>query len=202
MSLLAWNCQGLGSPWIVQNLGAIILDHHHTLVFLAETKCSSRQIDTLKCRFDMHGVNVDSIRKTSGIALFWDKNIEIGRGQRLVAIYGILWRTKYKQSRPVLEAIKIAPLSISTAVALCGRLQRDLEPIEETRRSPDRCGKSEISVELLKIMVSQILDSQGHCLLGVTGNNIPTRLGSDSIELVLVLPRLICFQPHRCLTYQ
>ncbi|KAK4381987.1 hypothetical protein Sango_2916000 [Sesamum angolense] len=76
MSLLAWNCQGLGSPWTVRQLGAIIQDHHPALVFLAETKCSSRQIDKLKHRFDMHGVNVDSVRKSGGLALLWDKHIE------------------------------------------------------------------------------------------------------------------------------
>ncbi|KAL0287986.1 UNVERIFIED_CONTAM: hypothetical protein Scaly_2748400 [Sesamum calycinum] len=69
MSLLVWNFQGLGGPWTVQSLGNIIRNTHPALVFLAETKCSSRQIDSLKRRFDLHGISMDSRGRSGGLAV-------------------------------------------------------------------------------------------------------------------------------------
>ncbi|KAL0433656.1 UNVERIFIED_CONTAM: hypothetical protein Slati_2699900 [Sesamum latifolium] len=46
MSLLVWNCQGLGNPWIVKGLGDLLRDHKPTLVFLVETKCYVSQVES------------------------------------------------------------------------------------------------------------------------------------------------------------
>ncbi|KAL0411811.1 UNVERIFIED_CONTAM: putative mitochondrial protein [Sesamum latifolium] len=77
MSLLVWNCQGIGGPWMVRNLGDLIQDTHPDLVFLAKTKCSSSQIEILKRKLDFFGVNVDSRRKSGGLALLWNKSVEV-----------------------------------------------------------------------------------------------------------------------------
>ncbi|KAK4395317.1 LINE-1 retrotransposable element O protein [Sesamum angolense] len=77
MNLLMWNCQGLGGPWTVRSLGNLIRDYHPALVFLAETKCSSRRIDSLKRRFDMFGFSVDSRGKGGGLALLWRKSVDV-----------------------------------------------------------------------------------------------------------------------------
>ncbi|KAL0306177.1 UNVERIFIED_CONTAM: putative mitochondrial protein [Sesamum radiatum] len=52
-------------------------EYHPTLVFLAETKCSSRQIDALKRRFDMNGLCVDSRGRSGGLAIFWNKSVDV-----------------------------------------------------------------------------------------------------------------------------
>ncbi|KAL0364052.1 UNVERIFIED_CONTAM: putative mitochondrial protein [Sesamum angustifolium] len=72
-----WNCQGLGGPWTVRSLGNLIWDYHPALVFFAETKCSSRRIDSLKHRFDMFGFSVDSRGKGGGLALLWRKSVDV-----------------------------------------------------------------------------------------------------------------------------
>ncbi|KAL0318239.1 UNVERIFIED_CONTAM: hypothetical protein Scaly_2851700 [Sesamum calycinum] len=77
MSLLVWNCRGLGGPWTVRNLGSLIRENHPALVFLAETKCSSRQIDALKHKFDMNGLSVDSIGRSGGLALLWNELVDV-----------------------------------------------------------------------------------------------------------------------------
>ncbi|KAL0287077.1 UNVERIFIED_CONTAM: hypothetical protein Sangu_2707400 [Sesamum angustifolium] len=69
MSLLVWNCLGLGGPSTVQCLGNIIRNTHPALVFLAEIKCSSCQIDSLKRGFDLHGISMDSRGRSGGLAI-------------------------------------------------------------------------------------------------------------------------------------
>ncbi|KAL0333567.1 UNVERIFIED_CONTAM: hypothetical protein Sangu_1512900 [Sesamum angustifolium] len=69
--------KGLGGPWTVQSLGNLIRHYHPALVFLAETKCSSRRIDSLKRRFDMYGFSVDSRGKGGGLALLWRKSVDV-----------------------------------------------------------------------------------------------------------------------------
>ncbi|KAL0376653.1 UNVERIFIED_CONTAM: LINE-1 retrotransposable element O protein [Sesamum calycinum] len=77
MNLLMWNCQGLGGPWTIRSLGNFIRDYHPALIFLAETKCSSRRIDLLKRGFDMFGFSVDSRSKGGGLALLWRKSVDV-----------------------------------------------------------------------------------------------------------------------------
>ncbi|KAL0457840.1 UNVERIFIED_CONTAM: hypothetical protein Slati_0411200 [Sesamum latifolium] len=73
MSLLVWNCQGLGNPWTVRGLQELIRVHNPLLVFLTETKCSASQIEVLKRRLDLFGVGVSSVGKSGGLALLWQK---------------------------------------------------------------------------------------------------------------------------------
>ncbi|KAL0442131.1 UNVERIFIED_CONTAM: hypothetical protein Sradi_0152000 [Sesamum radiatum] len=47
------------------------------LVFLAETKCNSRHIDHIKCRLDLFGFGVDSRGRSGGLALLWDKSVNV-----------------------------------------------------------------------------------------------------------------------------
>ncbi|KAL0444993.1 UNVERIFIED_CONTAM: hypothetical protein Slati_2222000 [Sesamum latifolium] len=71
MSLLVWNCQGLGNPWTVRGLQELIRVHNPLLVFLAETKCSASQIEVLKRWLDLFGTGVSSVGKSGGLALLW-----------------------------------------------------------------------------------------------------------------------------------
>ncbi|KAL0426170.1 UNVERIFIED_CONTAM: hypothetical protein Sradi_1151800 [Sesamum radiatum] len=78
MSILVWNCQDLGNPWTVKGLRDLIRANNPLLVFLAETKCHSSQIEKLKRNFDLFGCSVDSQRKSGGLVLFgrsqWTSN--------------------------------------------------------------------------------------------------------------------------------
>ncbi|KAK4391663.1 putative mitochondrial protein [Sesamum angolense] len=83
MSLLVWNCQGLGNPWTVKGLRDLIQENNPHLVFLAETKCSSRQIETLKRRLNLFGCCVESRDRSGGLALLWHKSVEGFTGSRI-----------------------------------------------------------------------------------------------------------------------
>ncbi|KAK4411568.1 hypothetical protein Sango_0229800 [Sesamum angolense] len=72
-----WNYHGITGPWIVRSIGDLIRNHCPDLVFLTETKCLSSQIDTLKRKFDLYSVNVDSCQRSGGLALLWNKSIKV-----------------------------------------------------------------------------------------------------------------------------
>ncbi|KAK4406432.1 hypothetical protein Sango_0649700 [Sesamum angolense] len=65
----------------ITNLAAVsrglIQDFRPALVFVAETKCSSRHIERLKNKFNMHGISVDSRGKSGELALFWSQNSDV-----------------------------------------------------------------------------------------------------------------------------
>ncbi|KAL0359735.1 UNVERIFIED_CONTAM: hypothetical protein Sangu_0822900 [Sesamum angustifolium] len=77
MSLLVWNCQGLGNPLTVKGLGDLLRDNKPTLVFLAETKCFASQIEVLKRKFNLFGCNVDPKGRSGGLAILWQKYVDI-----------------------------------------------------------------------------------------------------------------------------
>ncbi|KAL0284767.1 UNVERIFIED_CONTAM: putative mitochondrial protein [Sesamum calycinum] len=77
MSLLVWNCQGLGNLWTVKELRDLLRANNPHLVFLAETKCSSSQIENLKRKLDLFGYCVESREKSGSLALLWQKSVEV-----------------------------------------------------------------------------------------------------------------------------
>ncbi|KAL0458750.1 UNVERIFIED_CONTAM: hypothetical protein Slati_0502200 [Sesamum latifolium] len=68
---------GSREPWTVQHLGQLIRDNNPSLVFLLETKCSCRFIDSLKRRFDMYGFCVSSKGRSGGLAILWVKSVSV-----------------------------------------------------------------------------------------------------------------------------
>ena len=52
MSLLVWNCRGLGNPRTVKELGEYIRAKDHTVVFLAETWANNARLDQVLRNFD------------------------------------------------------------------------------------------------------------------------------------------------------
>ncbi|KAL0458054.1 UNVERIFIED_CONTAM: hypothetical protein Slati_0432600 [Sesamum latifolium] len=77
MNLLAWNCQGLGSPWTVRVLSELFRRHNPALVFLSENKCKKQKCEILKEKFNLFRVNVDSRGKGGGLMLLWRKDINL-----------------------------------------------------------------------------------------------------------------------------
>ncbi|KAL0361211.1 UNVERIFIED_CONTAM: hypothetical protein Sradi_3805600 [Sesamum radiatum] len=77
MILLSWNCQGLGTPCTVHTLGDLLRTYRPSLVFLAETKCKTGRIESLKHRFDYFGCCVESQGQSGGLALLWTKSVSV-----------------------------------------------------------------------------------------------------------------------------
>ncbi|KAL0410933.1 UNVERIFIED_CONTAM: hypothetical protein Slati_3683000 [Sesamum latifolium] len=74
MTCLVWNCQGLGGSWTIRHLSDLVKRYNPPLVFLVETKCHSKKIESVKRRLNMYGIGVDSRGKGGGLALLWNKS--------------------------------------------------------------------------------------------------------------------------------
>ncbi|KAL0424119.1 UNVERIFIED_CONTAM: hypothetical protein Sradi_0946700 [Sesamum radiatum] len=61
----------------VKGLRDLIRTNNPLLVFLAETKCHSSQIEKLKRNFDLFGCSVDSQGKSGGLVLLWQKSVDV-----------------------------------------------------------------------------------------------------------------------------
>ena len=78
MSLLLWNCRGLGNPRTENELVSLIQAKDPSVVFIAETWADETKLDrTLsKINFEKKWV-VPRLNKGGGLVLFWKNNINI-----------------------------------------------------------------------------------------------------------------------------
>ena len=78
MSLLSWNCRGLGNPQTVNTLKKVIRLEDLNLVFLMKTKSDEEWVKIARnqCGFkDSHVVPSDGLK--GGLALFWKSDIKV-----------------------------------------------------------------------------------------------------------------------------
>ncbi|KAL2237856.1 UNVERIFIED_CONTAM: hypothetical protein Sindi_0977300 [Sesamum indicum] len=74
MKIIAWNCQGLGCPWIVRALRELV-KLHNRLYFISETKSNARRYDLIKQQLNYFAVGVDSTGRGGGL-LLWRKDVD------------------------------------------------------------------------------------------------------------------------------
>ena len=72
MSILVWNCRGLGNPRTVKVLRNLTKEKYPNLVFLVETKCRRNKMEAIRRFLQMDGCfTVDCMGLSGGIALLW-----------------------------------------------------------------------------------------------------------------------------------
>ena len=78
MSLLCWNCRGLGNRQTVQELGDLVRAQDPTAVFLAETWLDEVRLSGLRdsLRFGHHH-GVSRLTRGGGLVLFWKKDVDV-----------------------------------------------------------------------------------------------------------------------------
>lgn len=78
MSLLSWNCRGLGGDLTVRTLKRIILKHKPSLVFLSETHCRLQKCTRVAkiCKYK-ELFAVDAKQNAGGFCVFWQDDIEV-----------------------------------------------------------------------------------------------------------------------------
>ena len=76
MSIISWNCRGLGNLRTVQELVDIISIKKPKIVFLMEFKVGRQQVERVKNKLKFEGCfTVDSVRGGGGLAMLWrEKN--------------------------------------------------------------------------------------------------------------------------------
>jgi hypothetical protein len=78
MSLLSWNCRGLGNPQTVLDLRQMVREKKPKAVFLMETKTRHKRIEFLKMKLGMENMFVvDSVGRSGGLALLWKEDFNL-----------------------------------------------------------------------------------------------------------------------------
>lgn len=78
MSLLSWNCRGLGHPRTVRELHSWVKDKKPDLVFLIETKLRNTRMQVIRRKLNFSGMlTVDPVGKSGGLALLWRDPAEV-----------------------------------------------------------------------------------------------------------------------------
>ncbi|PNT72161.1 hypothetical protein BRADI_2g40513v3 [Brachypodium distachyon] len=78
MTILCWNCRGIGQPQTVQELVRLVHAQKPKIVFLSETRQRKEVVENLRWRLGLKNVITFSGEGKGGrLALFWDKGIEV-----------------------------------------------------------------------------------------------------------------------------
>ncbi|KAL0286138.1 UNVERIFIED_CONTAM: hypothetical protein Scaly_2800100 [Sesamum calycinum] len=190
----------VGNPLTVKGLGDLLRDNKPTLVFLAETKCFASQIEVLKRKFNLFGCNVDPKGRSGGLAILWQKSVDIqlqsfsryhidvsvrvkesDEWWRFSGIYGEPDTSKRDHTWRLLRRLH----SQSIRPWLCaGDFNEILEHSEKEGGPPRAEWLIEISEIVWQIVNSKTWVSMDIAILGATNNSTHTRSGSDLTELV------------------
>jgi exonuclease III len=78
MILLSWNIRGLGNLRIVSSFHQLVKEKKPSLVFLMETCCSKKHVESLRVQLGYVGVFVvDPVGRSGGLALFWKDSLKV-----------------------------------------------------------------------------------------------------------------------------
>ncbi|VFQ84628.1 unnamed protein product [Cuscuta campestris] len=75
MSIISWNCRGLGNLRTVQEVAELVFSKKPDFVFLMETKGARDKAEVLRVKIGFEGLfAVDSVGASGGLALLWRSN--------------------------------------------------------------------------------------------------------------------------------
>ncbi|PNT66353.1 hypothetical protein BRADI_3g10487v3 [Brachypodium distachyon] len=78
MSLLCWNCRGIGQPRTVEELVRLVHAQRLKVVFLSKTRHKKEVVEGLRWRLGLkHVLTFSEQGKGGGLALFWDESVEV-----------------------------------------------------------------------------------------------------------------------------
>ena len=78
MSLLVWNCHGLGNPYTIRDLGDYIRAKDLSIMFLAKTWTDDARLDNVLWNFDFNNRwLVPSETRGGGLVLLWKDSINL-----------------------------------------------------------------------------------------------------------------------------
>ena len=78
MSLIVWNCRGLGNPQTIRELGDLIWAQDPTAMFIAETWLDEARLKSMlkNCDLDQKFV-VSKVTQGGGLALLWKSDFDV-----------------------------------------------------------------------------------------------------------------------------
>lgn len=76
MSLISWNCQGLGRPTAISDLKYLIRNYNPAILFLSETIVLTNKIEEFKYLLGYDSCfDVDRVGRSGGLAMFWHSTV-------------------------------------------------------------------------------------------------------------------------------
>ncbi|GLT77193.1 hypothetical protein SLA2020_488020 [Shorea laevis] len=77
MSLLSWNCRGLGNPRTVRDLRQMVEEKRPRFLFLMETRLRQRRMQGIRTQLGFAGMlTVDPVGTGGGLALLWQEEMK------------------------------------------------------------------------------------------------------------------------------
>ncbi|XP_019164501.1 PREDICTED: uncharacterized protein LOC109160652 [Ipomoea nil] len=78
MSLLSWNCRGLGNPTAIRVLADLVRSKRPQVVLLMETFVDTQRMEPIRVQLGFEGLFVvDADRHKGGLALLWSKAVDL-----------------------------------------------------------------------------------------------------------------------------
>ncbi|XP_059455195.1 uncharacterized protein LOC132185439 [Corylus avellana] len=78
MSLISWNCRGLGNPRTVRDLSHMVKEKKPNFLFLMETISNKKRMEQLRVKLGYEGLFVvEPVGRSGGLALLWREAHEL-----------------------------------------------------------------------------------------------------------------------------
>ncbi|CAM8995263.1 unnamed protein product [Rhodiola kirilowii] len=78
MSLIAWNCRGLGTPLAIRALKDVVKSSKAQIVGLVETKATQKRCEVVRTKLGFNCCfSVPARGRSGGLALFWNNNADV-----------------------------------------------------------------------------------------------------------------------------
>ena len=78
MTILAWNCRGLGSALAIQTLADEVRSYDPLLIFLAETKTGESKMKGIRNKLEYtQGITIPSDGRSEGLAMMWKEGSDV-----------------------------------------------------------------------------------------------------------------------------
>ncbi|CAM8982614.1 unnamed protein product [Rhodiola kirilowii] len=78
MSLISWNCRGVGGPRAVRSIRDVVNTHRPSILGLVETKKADGDWEAIRCRLGFKGCfAVRSRGKSGGLAILWSEDVDV-----------------------------------------------------------------------------------------------------------------------------
>jgi exonuclease III len=78
MSIISWNCRGLGNPRTVHDLNQMVREKKPSFLFLIETISRKQRMEWIRVKLGFAGLFVvDPVGRSGGLALLWKEENEL-----------------------------------------------------------------------------------------------------------------------------
>lgn len=78
MSIISWNCRGMGAPATIRELHELCKAYQPAILFLMETRAPMGRIEKMKRRLKFQNCfAVDPIGLSGGLCILWKENVQI-----------------------------------------------------------------------------------------------------------------------------